>query len=125
MVFRYKQGKQVEWDDSPDIIRIAIEDYLMNEMVCKVREKDTFRFVNRTNKSPNTVNRFLSALKWRLEIAAGEEKNHGGRDYLYLRKFRIFCSTYRKEFVKKDRLTEKIIYQKCSGSIITLLSIFV
>ncbi|MGN7300579.1 tyrosine-type recombinase/integrase [Ferdinandcohnia sp. SAFN-114] len=57
------QGKQVKWDDSPDIIRIAVEDYLMNEMACKVREKDTFRFVNRTNKSPNTVNRFLSALK--------------------------------------------------------------
>lgn len=57
------QGKRVKWDDSPDIIRIAIEDYLMNEMACKVREKDTFRFVNRTNKSPNTVNRFFSALK--------------------------------------------------------------
>ncbi|MES5845172.1 MULTISPECIES: site-specific integrase [unclassified Bacillus cereus group] len=57
------QGKRVKWDDSPDIIRIAIEDYLMNEMACKVREKDTFRFVNRTSKSPNTVNRFLSALK--------------------------------------------------------------
>ena len=57
------QGKRVKWDDSPDIIRIAIEDYLMNEMACKVKEQDTFRFVNRTSKSPNTVNRFLSALK--------------------------------------------------------------
>lgn len=57
------QGNRVNWDDSPDIIRIAIEDYLMNEMACKVREKDTFRFVNLTNKSPNTVSRFLSALK--------------------------------------------------------------
>ncbi|QED46776.1 tyrosine-type recombinase/integrase [Cytobacillus dafuensis] len=61
--FSNYQGRQVQWDDSPDIIRIAIEDYLMNEMACKVRENDTFRFVNRTNKSPNTVNRFLSALK--------------------------------------------------------------
>ncbi|MEH7110104.1 hypothetical protein [Bacillus sp. JJ1764] len=52
------QGNLVNWDDSPDIIRIAIEDYLMTEMACKVKEKDTFRFVNRTNKSPNTVNRF-------------------------------------------------------------------
>ena len=57
------QGNRVKWDDSPDIIRIAVEDYLMTEMACKVREIDTFRFVNRTNKSPNTVNRFLSALK--------------------------------------------------------------
>ncbi|MGE7110128.1 hypothetical protein [Lysinibacillus sp. NPDC047702] len=52
------QGSRVKWDDSPDIIRIAVEDYLI-----KVRDNDTFRFVNRTNKSPNTVNRFLSALK--------------------------------------------------------------
>src|SRR5690606_38950613 len=56
------QGENVRWDNPPDILRIAVEDYLMNEMACKVREKDTFRFVNRTNKSPNTVNRFLSAL---------------------------------------------------------------
>ncbi len=57
------QAKRVNWDDSPDIIRIVIEDYLMTEMACKVKEKGTVRFVNRTNKSPNTVNRFLSALK--------------------------------------------------------------
>ncbi|HDR7645688.1 TPA: site-specific integrase [Bacillus mycoides] len=57
------QGERVKWDDPPDILRVAVEDYLMNEMACKVREKDTFRFVNRTNKSSNTVNRFLSALK--------------------------------------------------------------
>lgn len=57
------QGKQVNWNDSPEAIRTAIEDYLMKEMACKVREKDTFQFVNLTNKSPNTVNRFLSALK--------------------------------------------------------------
>lgn len=57
------QGKRVNWNDSPEPIRVAVVDYLMNEMGCKVREKDTFRFVNRSSKSPNTVNRFLSALK--------------------------------------------------------------
>ena len=57
------QGKRVKWNNPPEAIRVAVEDYLMNEMGCKVREKDTFRFVNRTSKSPNTVNRFLSALK--------------------------------------------------------------
>jgi site-specific recombinase XerD len=57
------QGARVKWDDLPQAIRIAIEDYLMNEMACKVREQDSFRFVNRSNKSPNTVSRFLSALK--------------------------------------------------------------
>lgn len=57
------QGKRIQWNEPPETIRTAVEDYLMNEMGCKVREKDTFRFVNRTSKSPNTVNRFLSALK--------------------------------------------------------------
>lgn len=57
------QGKRVQWSDSPEIIRIAVEDYLMDEMACKVREKDSFRFINRSNKSPSTVHRFLSALK--------------------------------------------------------------
>lgn len=57
------QGKHVNWNDPPEVVRIAIEDYLMNKMECKVREKDSFRFINLTNKSPNTVNRFLSAIK--------------------------------------------------------------
>ncbi|UUZ84896.1 hypothetical protein LJK88_15540 [Paenibacillus sp. P26] len=57
------QGKCVQWSDPPEAIRVAIEDYLMNEMACKVKEKDTFRFVNLTQKSPNTVNRFLSSMK--------------------------------------------------------------
>lgn len=57
------QGRRVQWDHSPESIRVAVEDYLMDEMACKVREKDSFRFVNRSNKSPNTVHRFLSALK--------------------------------------------------------------
>lgn len=57
------QGKRIQWDDNPNAVRVAVEDYLMNEMHCKVREKDTFRFVNKTNKSIKTVSRFLSALK--------------------------------------------------------------
>lgn len=61
--FSSYQGKRVKWNNPPEAIRVAVEDYLMNEMGCKVRDKDTFRFVSRTSKSPNTVNRFLSALK--------------------------------------------------------------
>lgn len=57
------QGQHVQWSDCPEAIRIAVEDYLMDEMACKVRGKDSFLFVNRSNKSPNTVHRFLSALK--------------------------------------------------------------
>ncbi|BAU28532.1 site-specific recombinase XerD [Aneurinibacillus soli] len=57
------QGERVTWSYHPEAIRVAVEDYLMNEMACKVREKDSFRFVKLSNKSPNTVHRFLSALK--------------------------------------------------------------
>ncbi|MGE6226161.1 tyrosine-type recombinase/integrase [Paenibacillus chitinolyticus] len=53
----------MQWNDSEEKIRVVVEDYLMHEMKCKIRDKDTFRFVNLTNKSPNTISRFLSALK--------------------------------------------------------------
>ncbi|MGX5625261.1 hypothetical protein [Bacillus cereus] len=57
------QGKKVQWNDSEEQIRVVVEDYLMHEMKCKIRDKDTFRFINLTSKSPNTISRFLSALK--------------------------------------------------------------
>ncbi|MEB2293321.1 site-specific integrase [Priestia megaterium] len=62
-VYSNYQGKTVRWYNEPPAIRVAVEDYLIDEMACKVREKDSFRFINRTVKSPNTVNRFLSSLK--------------------------------------------------------------
>ncbi|MGE7929017.1 hypothetical protein [Lysinibacillus xylanilyticus] len=57
------QGKQVQWNDSEEKIRVAVEDYLIHETNCKIRDKESFRIVKLTNKSPNTISRFLSALK--------------------------------------------------------------
>lgn len=57
------QGQRVQWNDSEEKIRVAVEAYLMEKMYCKIHDKDTFRFVKLTNKSPNTISRFLSALK--------------------------------------------------------------
>ncbi|MBE1555809.1 tyrosine-type recombinase/integrase [Sporosarcina limicola] len=57
------QGNRVQWNESEGKIRVAVEDYLQHKMSCKVRDKDSFRFVNLTNKSPTTISRFLSALK--------------------------------------------------------------
>ena len=59
------QGKTVKWNDETHIIRVAIEDFLMNEAHCKIATSDskTYYNVKLTNKSPNTVSRFLSALK--------------------------------------------------------------
>ncbi|GEM_PF-6233696 len=53
----------MQWNDSEEKIRVVVEDYLMHELKCKIRDKDTFRFVNLTSKSPNTISRLLSALK--------------------------------------------------------------
>lgn len=57
------QGQRVEWNDSEEKVRVVVEEYLRHEMKCKVRDKDSFRLVSLTNKSPNTISRFLSALK--------------------------------------------------------------
>ncbi|MFK4292417.1 tyrosine-type recombinase/integrase [Bacillus sp. RC250] len=59
------QGRTVNWDDEPHIVRIAIEDFLMHKAHCKVTTSDskTYYNVRLTNKSPNTVGRMLSALK--------------------------------------------------------------
>ena len=59
------QGRIVNWDDEPHIVRIAVEDFLMHKAHCKVTTSDskTYYNVKLTNKSPNTVSRLLSALK--------------------------------------------------------------
>lgn len=59
------QGRNVNWDDKPHIVRIAIELFLIHKAHCKVTTSDskTYYNVKLTNKSPNTVNRMLSALK--------------------------------------------------------------
>ncbi|MGR5868206.1 hypothetical protein ACT7C5_10610 [Bacillus pacificus] len=59
------QGRAVNWDDEPHIVRIAIEDFLMHKAHCKVTTSasKTYYDVKLTNISPNTVGRMLSALK--------------------------------------------------------------
>ncbi len=59
------QGRIINWDDEPQVVRVAVEDFLINEAYCKVTSSDskTYYNVSLTNKSPNTVSRLLSALK--------------------------------------------------------------
>lgn len=59
------QGRTVNWDDEPQVIRATVEDFLIQEAYCKVTTSDrkTYYNVSLTNKSPNTVSRLLSALK--------------------------------------------------------------
>ncbi|MGG1660845.1 hypothetical protein [Brevibacillus sp. NRS-1366] len=62
-IYAKYQGRNVSWDEHPEVVREIVQDYLFSEMECKVRDKDSYRLVSLTNKSPNTVARMLSALK--------------------------------------------------------------
>lgn len=64
------KGRIVNWTDVPYVVRGAIEDFLIHEAHCKVTTSDskTHYNVKLTNKSPNTVSRLLSALKFFYKI---------------------------------------------------------
>ncbi|WP_290416004.1 tyrosine-type recombinase/integrase [Paenibacillus polymyxa] len=57
------QGSIVSWNMPPEAIRVAVSDYLKEKMYCKVRHWSSFELVKQTPKSPDTINRFLAALK--------------------------------------------------------------
>lgn len=57
------RGTRVTWDMPPENIRVAIKDYLIAEMYCKVRHWSSFELVRQTQKSPYTINRYLAAMK--------------------------------------------------------------
>jgi integrase len=61
--FSNYKGVRIVWDMEPEVIRIAVKDYLTEEMYCKVRPLNSFELIKLTQKSPNTINRFLVALK--------------------------------------------------------------
>jgi integrase len=52
------------WNDAPENIRQAVQDYLVERLRCKVKEHRTgFQLVSLTEGTPSTVRIFLSALK--------------------------------------------------------------
>jgi hypothetical protein len=61
--FSNYKGVRIVWDMEPEVIRIAVKDYLTEEMYCKVRPLNSFELIKLTQKSPNTIDRFLVALK--------------------------------------------------------------
>ncbi|MCY7893118.1 tyrosine-type recombinase/integrase [Bacillus vallismortis] len=54
---------EMKWDSNPEMVRVAVEYYLMDELGCKVAAEDSYLYVNHTHKSPLTVKSFLSAMK--------------------------------------------------------------
>lgn len=55
---------QRKWNDAPEHIRQAVQDYLVERLKCKVKGHRTgFQLVSLTEGTPSTVRIFLSALK--------------------------------------------------------------
>ena len=48
------QGNKVQWNDSEEKIRVVVEDYLMHEMKCQIRDKDTLGFFRYYYKASDT-----------------------------------------------------------------------
>lgn len=63
------------WDDPPEAIRQAVEDYLVERLKCKVREHHAgFQLVSLTDGARTTVRVFLSALKLFYRVMHGENR---------------------------------------------------
>lgn len=60
----WQQRAARRWDASPDTVRQAVDDYLVQHLQCKVRpHRHDFQLVSLTQGTRNTVHIFLSGLK--------------------------------------------------------------
>ncbi|KEQ22520.1 tyrosine-type recombinase/integrase [Paenibacillus tyrfis] len=57
------QGRLVQWNDEAAAVQVAVRDYLILKMECKVRGRDGYEGIYLTSKSSKTVNLFLAAVK--------------------------------------------------------------
>lgn len=67
-----KNGRQ--WQESPEKIRLAVEDYLVQQMKCQMQEHRLgFQIIRPTAKSPSQIHMFMVALKcfYKLMIRQG------------------------------------------------------
>lgn len=60
----WQQQTGRRWDDAPEVVRQAVDDYLVQYCRCKVREHHFgFQLVSITQGTPSTIRVFLSGLK--------------------------------------------------------------
>ncbi|AJS58503.1 tyrosine-type recombinase/integrase [Paenibacillus sp. IHBB 10380] len=57
------QRRSVVWNDEPDAIKEVVRQYLVTQMMCKVRGREQHEGIYLTGKSPKTVKLFLSSIK--------------------------------------------------------------
>ncbi len=64
--WRHHRGDR--WDSSPEAVQQAVRDYLVYQLACKVRWRETYEQVSLTARSPSSVRVFLSALKFFYQV---------------------------------------------------------
>ena len=60
---KWRLHRQDRWDSPPEAVQLSVRDYLVYQLECKVRWRDTYELVSLTARSPSTVRVFLAALK--------------------------------------------------------------
>jgi hypothetical protein len=60
---RWRLQRQDPWDSPPESIWVAVRDYLLQQLHCKVLRYGRYEMVALSAQSPSTVRVFLSALK--------------------------------------------------------------
>lgn len=59
----WRRHRGDRWDSPPEAIQQSMRDYLLYQLACKVRWRETHEQVSLTARSPSSVRVFLSALK--------------------------------------------------------------
>ncbi len=65
----WRAHRQDRWESEPEAVRQAVRDYLVEQLHCKARHKNTYQLITLTAKSPSTVRVFLSSLKQFYHVA--------------------------------------------------------
>jgi integrase len=60
---KWRRHRGDRWDGPPEAVQQSVRDYLVYQLACKVRWRDTYELVSLTARSPGTVRVFLAALK--------------------------------------------------------------
>lgn len=57
------QNNKIHWFDHPDAVQESVRLYVINQLNCKIRDKDAYENIMVTKKSAKTVQIFLSAIR--------------------------------------------------------------
>lgn len=64
----WRRRRSDQWDSTPEAVQQSVRDYLVYQLACKVRWRETYEQVSLTARSPSSVRVFLSALKFFYQV---------------------------------------------------------